>query len=194
MIEKLKSELLKKYSGQTTRDYLENLAGRLAEKIEKEEDIQGVIDELDSSPVKIGDLQTEGDRRVAKLKKELEELKKKKAEPAPLPPPDPGSDVSREIAELKKAIDQERRERRKQEARAKLMERVKDKQIPRALIDDVVIDSVDEVDDAVQRLQEKAEAIRKEIGTPSQEQPKKGDPVQTSQKQVIEDLEKFKPR
>ena len=202
MKEKILSELTKKYTGQASKKYLENLAERLAETIEKEEDIQGVIDELEASPVKIGDLQTEGDRRVAELKKELEALKKK---PEP-PSPDPddklknlntegtSQEVLRELESLKKEIAQERKERQRQAARAALMERIKDKQIPKALIDDATVDSVDDVDLAVERLTEKADAIRKELGTPSQEPPRKGDHLTTSAKQVEEDIKKWKPR
>ena len=202
MKEKILSELTKKYTGQASKKYLENLAERLAEKIEKEEDIQGVIDELEASPVKIGDLQTEGDRRVAELKKELEALKKK---PEP-PSPDPvdklknlntegtSQEVLRELESLKKEIAQERKERQRQAARAALMERIKDKQIPKALIDDATVDSVDEVDQAVERLTEKADAIRKELGTPSQEPPKKGDQPAASKKQIVDDFQTIKPR
>ncbi len=196
MIDKLKAELTKKYAGQATKEYLENLADRLAEKIEKEEDIQGVIDELEANPVKIGDLQTEGDRRVAKLKKELEELRKKPEPPPKETPKPPIKDdtVAEQIAELKKQIEDDRKERQRQAARAKLLERIQDKQIPKALTDDIVVDSVDEVEEAAERLIQKADAIRKEMGTPNQEPPKKGDGQQTSRKQVVEDLKTIKPR
>ncbi len=195
MKEKLKLELIKKYSGQATKEYLENLAERLAEKLEKEEDIEGIMTELENSPVRIGDLQTEGDRRVAKLKKELEELKKKPEPPKEPPkPPEKDDEVAKQIAELKKQIEDDRKDRQRQAARAKLMERIKDKQIPKALTDDIVVDSVDEVDEVFEKLVEKSEAIRKELGTSDQEPPRKGDPPVTSKKQIIEDLQTIKPR
>ncbi len=190
MKKELLAELTKKYAGLATKEYLENLAERLAGKIEKEEDIQGIIDELEASPVKIGDLQAEGDRRTVKLKKELEELRKK---PEPPPPPKP-DDVSAQIAELKKEIEGERKERQRQAARATLMERIKDRQIPKALTDDIVIDSVDDVDDYVDKLTQQTEAIRKEIGTPSQDPPRKGDPMKLSAKQIEEDIKNWKPK
>lgn len=192
MIEKLKSELIKKYSGQARKEYLESLAERLADKVEKEEDIQGVLSELENSPIKIGDLQTEGDRRVATIKKELEELKRKKPEPPPPPKPDEG-DVAAQIAELKREILEERKERQRQAARAALMERTRDKQIPKALLDDISINTVEEVESTVERLIEKTEALKKEWGGISgQEPPKKGD-IGSNRKQVVDDLMKFKP-
>ncbi len=194
MIEQLRSELKKKYAGQTTNEYLENLAERLAAKVEKEDEIEGVLKELESSPVTIADLQVEGDRRVRSLRKELDELRKKKPEPPKPEPPKP-DDVSAQIAELKREIESERKERQRQAARAELYERIKDKQIPRALIDDVVINTTDEVDDTVERLVAKTEALKKEWGTVSpQDPPKKGDPNTGNRKQVIEDLKNFKAR
>lgn len=192
MIDKLKSELIKKYTGQARKEYLESLAERLADKVEKEEDIQGVLSELENSPIKIGDLQTEGDRRVAAIRKELDELKRKKPEPPPTTKPDDG-DVSAQIAELKREILEERKGRQRQEARAELIERTRDKQIPKALIDDVKIDSVEEVESAVERLVEKTEALKKEWGgIGGQEPPKRGE-TGSNRKQVVDDLLKFKP-
>lgn len=169
MKDKILLELQKKYAGQATSKFLENLSERLAKKVEKEEDIQGVIDELDNSPITIGDLQAEGDRRATELqtkftktkseieaekqaiKDELDGLKTK----APGPPKD--EDRVKQLEDRLIAFEQKEKER---EVRTELESRAKAKKIPSALVKRVKIDSVDEIDNIIADLEKEAQEIR----------------------------------
>lgn len=171
MKEKILAELRKKYEGQATTKFLENLAERLASKVEKEEDIQGVLDELEKSPITVGDLQAEGDRRATELqtkftktkseieaekqaiKDELEGLKNK----APGPKKEKDDDRVKQLEDRLLAFEQKEKER---EVRGELESRAKAKRIPSALVKRVKIESVDEIDNVISDLEKEAQEIR----------------------------------
>lgn len=163
MIELLKTELKTKYAGQLTSKFVEQLADRLISKVEKEEDIKGVIDELEKSPIKITDLQQEGDRRASELTQkitemrgELEKLKKPPKEPDPKKDDDPLEELREKLAEI------ERRDRVR-EVRSKLKERAKEKKIPSILIDGIDIDDEAKIDDTLTGLEAKAKELKQQM-------------------------------
>lgn len=193
MLTELKSELEKRYAGQASKKYLENLAERLAHKVEKQEDIEGVLKELEDSPVKISDLQVEGDRRVSEIKKKFEEKPPKESPPDTTP--EPSKQPTDELDAIKRELAEMRRDRERAKARAALMERTAGKNIPRALLDDVHVDSVDDVDTAIERLEKKSEALRKEWGVAlAQDPPKKGEKPSGPTRAAVEDIMRIKPR
>ena len=197
MEKQILAELKSKYAGQLTSKFMESLAKRLAEKVEKEEDIQGAISELETSVVKIGDIQTEGDRRVSELNAKLKDAERRIEEAAkPVEPPiDNVSKLEAMMKELQSKFDAKEIEAKKDKARALLLERVADKRIPKVLLDKVSIDSPDEVDDVIERLEEDHRLLRKEMGVDlSQDPPRRGEPNTGGSKQVIEDLKRIKPK
>ena len=195
-------ELKKKYAGQLTSKFMESLAERLAEKVEKEEDIEGAIGELEGSVVKIGDIQTEGDRRVTELNAKLKEYEKRMEELESKPPEDKTIqdkvDISKlegMIQDLQGKFDAKEKEALKDKARAMLLERVADKRIPKVLLDKVDISSPDEVDAAIEQLEDDHQHLKKEMGVDlSQDPPRRGEPNTGGAKQVIEDLKTIKPK
>ena len=170
MKDKILAELKAKYSGQLTSKFMESLSERLATKVTKEEDIQGVISELENSPIKITDLQTEGDRRATELQKrnkelqdEINALKVRTPEP-PAEPPKPGApDWAKDLQSLRSELDSMKKADQQRQARAALVERAKEKKIPSLLVDGVMVDSIDEVNEIVSKLEEKATALKQEL-------------------------------
>lgn len=167
MKEKLLLELQKKYAGQATTKFLENLAERLAEKVTKEEELQGIIDELERSPIRVSDLQAEGDRRATELQTKFSKTKADiEAEKARVEAeleklkvlPGPGDDDKiKQLENRLAAFEQKEQER---EVRSALHERAKAKNIPAALYKHVAIKSVDEIDGIVSDLEKEAQDIR----------------------------------
>lgn len=202
MKEKIIAELKKKYAGQLTSKFMASLAERLSEKVEKEEDIEGVIGELESSVVKIGDIQTEGDRRVSELNAKLKEYERQVEELQAKPPEDKTIQDKVDITKLEGMIrslqdkfDAKEKEALRDKARAMLLERVADKRIPKVLLDKVDVGSPDEVDEAIERLEEDHKLLRKEMGVDlSQDPPRRGEPNTGSAKQIIDDLRTIKPK
>jgi len=200
MKEKLLLELNKKYAGQATSKFLESLAERLAEKVEKESEIEGIIAELDKSPIRVTDLQSEGDRRATELqakftktKSEIEaekariedELKKLK---------DPGlpkdDDQIKKLEDRLAAFEQKEAER---EIRNTLSERAKAKNIPPALYRHVTVKSLDEIDGVVADLEKESQDIKQAwinegvVGKP----PSKPDGKPGDNEQIKSDIETF---
>ncbi len=202
MKEKILAELKKKYTGQLTSKFMTSLAERLAEKVEKEEDIEGAIGELESSVVKVGDIQTEGDRRVTELNAKLKEYEQRMQEIEAKPPQVKTTqdkvDISHleaMVKELKDKFDAKEKEAQRDKARAMLLERVADKRIPKVLLDKVDVGSPDEVDEAIERLEADHKLLREEMGVDlSQDPPRRGEPNKGSAKQIIEDLKTIKPK
>lgn len=200
MKDQILAELKKKYTGQLTSKFMGSLAERLAEKVEKEEDIEGAVSELESSVVKIGDIQTEGDRRVSELTARIKEYEGKLKELEDKPPAAQTSQDKEDISNLEGMIkslqnkfDQKEKEALRDKARATLLERVADKRIPKVLLDKVDVNSPDEVDEAIEKLEEDHKALRKEMGLDlAQDPPRRGDPQAASAKQIIDDIKKFK--
>jgi len=197
MKDKILTELKKKYSGQLTTKFMESLAERLAEKVTKEEEIQGVIDELEKSPIKITDLQAEGDRRATELQKttqelqdEIKALKEEKADP-PSDDKKKGDqkDYDQEIKALQKKLEGLEKLNKQRDARATLKERAKEKKIPSVLYEELKVDSVDEVDNIVTKLEEKALALRQEIINESvkDKKPVMGSGPVGNKQQIIDD-------
>ena len=164
MIELLKTELKTKYAGQLSSKFVEQLADRLISKVEKEEDIKGVIDELEKSPIKIMDLQAEGDRRASELTQkitdmrgELEKLKKapKEAEPK--------KDADDPLKELREKLAEIERRDRVREVKSKLKERAKEKKIPSILLDSIDIDDEAKIDDVLTGLEAKAKELKQQM-------------------------------
>ncbi len=202
MKKQILAELKKKYAGQLTSKFMDSLADRLAEKVEKEEDIEGAISELESSVVKIGDIQTEGDRRVTELNAKLKEYEKRMEEIEAKPPEEKTVQDKVDVSHLEGMIkglqdkfDAKEKEAQKDKARAMLLERVADKRIPKVLLDKVSVSSPDEVDEAISQLEEDHKLLREEMGVDlSQDPPRKGEPNKGSAKQIVEDLRKIKPK
>lgn len=200
MKEKILAELKAKFAGQLTAKFMESLSERLAVKVTKEEEIEGAIAELENSPIKITDLQSEGDRRAtelqskfqktkADLEAELEELKTKKPGQDP-PTKQEGSDQIKALEDRLAAFEQKDKER---ELRATLTERAKAKNIPAALLKNVSITSVDDIDEAVSNLEKEAQEIRQAwindgvVG----EKPSKPDGGAGTDEQIKDDIEKY---
>ncbi len=198
--QKLVSELEAKYTGQLTKKLIEGLADRLSERVEKEEDIKGVIDELEKSPVRIADIQAESDRRATELTQRIKELEKQKVEtkpaapPEPTPTPQPTTTKEEFMSRLDK-IEKLIEDNLKREQRAKAMDvfqkRVEILKIPRALYEGVQVDTIDQVDDNVKQLEERYKELVKQIKGPEPtEPPKKGDPAAERQR-IIDDIKRF---
>ena len=202
MKEKLLLELNKKYAGQATSKFLESLAERLAEKVEKESEIEGIIAELDKSPIRVTDLQSEGDRRAtelqAKFTKTKSEIEAEKAriedELAKLKgtPPGPGKDDDqiKKLEDRLAAFEQKEAER---EIRNTLSERAKAKNIPPALYKHVTVKSLDEIDGVVADLEKESQDIKQAwinegvVGKP----PSKPDGKPGDNEQIKSDIEAF---
>jgi len=192
MKEKLVAELKKKYAGQLTTKFIENLADRLSEKVEKEEDIEGVISELEQSPIRVQDLQAEGDRRATDLKKQIEELQDKIKQPTkptdpPKPPRTDTSELEQKLADLERKWSQ-------REARNSLIEKAKEKRIPQVLLNNVQVDDPEKVDEVLQRLEEQSSALKQEMIKEGlvTEPPKRPQGGADDKKQTRDDIEKFK--
>jgi chromosome segregation ATPase len=191
--EKLVAELKTKYQGQTTAKFIEGLADRLIVKVEKEEDIQGVIGELDKSAVTVADIQAEGDRRATELTQRIKELEKQvaKTKEKPEPPPPPPDDVSARITNLEKMVADSLKRDERQRAMAAFHDRIDTLKIPRAMIEGVMLEKIDDVDDHVQQVKARYEKLVNEIrGALPEDPPRKGDPA-AIKKQVIDDIRRF---
>lgn len=191
MKDKLVAELKKKYTGQLTSKFIESLAERLSEKVEKEEDIEGVISELEQSPIRVQDLQVEGDRRATDLKKQVEELQEKLKQPPSPPKTDPPrtdtSELEQKLADLERKWSQ-------REARSALLEKAKEKRIPQVLLANVQVDDPAKVDEVLERLEEQSTALKQEMLKEGlvTEPPKKPQGGADDSKQTRDDIEKFK--
>jgi hypothetical protein len=201
MKEKLLAELKKKYTGQLTVKYMEALAERLEPKVKDEKDIEGVINELENLPIKITDLQAEGDRRAtdeqkraqaqaAQLQTQIDELKKAKIDE---PRPTGGGAYDLQINELKKQLTDLQHFTKKQTATSMLREVAGKKKIMSSLLEGVEIDDVSKVDEVIEKLEAKQTAIRQEfINTElGGEAPKKSTAKATNE-QIRSDIEKYK--
>lgn len=189
MKEKLLAELKKKYTGQLTTKFMDSLAERLAAKVEKEEDIEGVISELDNSPIRVQDLQVEGDRRTSEMQAKIREMEEKLTKPEPKPetkPETPANAIEAKFAELEKKINQ-------REARLALMERAKEKNIPSVLLSGVNIESADRVDEVLSDLEQKATKLKQEmIDQGLVSEPPKKPTGGVKDEQAKRDIEKYK--
>jgi hypothetical protein len=164
MIDKLKAELKSKYTGQLTSKFIDSLAERLSEKVEKEEDIQGVLSELEKSPIKISDLQAEGDRRATEVGAKLQELRSEmeKLKKAPKEPEHEKDDED-PLKELREKLNEIERRDRVREVKSKLTERAKEKKIPRFLIDTADIDDESKIDEVIEGLESKAKELKQQM-------------------------------
>jgi hypothetical protein len=190
--EKLVAELKGKYQGQTTTKFIDSLADRLIVKVEKEEDIKGVIDELENSPVKVADIQAEGDRRATELTQKIKELEKKAGETPPRVEPKPKDDdtLSRLEKIEKMLLERELREK-SERAMVQFKKRIDELKIPRAMIEGIEVESTDVVDDHVSKVEKRYKELVNQIKGPEGENPpKKGDPAAARQK-VVDEIRKF---
>ena len=195
--EQLLAELKKKYAGQLTSKFVEQLTERLIAKVEKQEDIQGVIDELEGAPVKIQDLQSEGDRRAKELSNRIKELESeltKKKETPPEPPPSPDNlfnTVMEEMKQLRAEVQQQKQEKAAEKAKQLLLTKLEGKKIPRVLIEDANPQSAEDVDEIIQKAEAKFEQLKKDIGVVTgEEPPRRGDPA-AEQRKVIDDIKRI---
>jgi hypothetical protein len=183
MKEKILAELKKKYAGQLTVKFMEGLAERLEPKVKEEKDIEGVISELDNLPIKITDLQAEGDRRASAeqlrakeqaeaLQKKIEELNQKKVDD----PKGTGAGTDLKIQALEKQVNELLNQTKKQAATSKLREIAGTKKIMPSLLSDIEIEDESKIDEVINKLEAKQNQIRQEfidqqiVGEP----PKKG--------------------
>ena len=193
--EQLLAELKKNYEGRLTSKFTEQLADRLAGKVEKAEDIQGVINELENAPVKIQDLQSEGDRRAKELSnriKELEsQLEKKPEPPPPSTPDDKFNALVEKVNNFEAYLQKQAQEKQAAKAHDLLLKRVESKQIPRVLVEDAAPQSEDEVEQIITKAEARFEQLKKDIGVVrGEDPPRKGDPAADNRK-IIEDIKKF---
>ena len=197
--EQLLAELKKNYEGRLTSKFTEQLADRLAGKVEKAEDIQGVINELENAPVKIQDLQSEGDRRAKELSNRIKELESeltKKKETPPEPPPSTPPDnlfntVMEEMKQLRAEVQQQKQEKAAEKAKQLLLTKLEGKKIPRVLIEDANPQSAEDVDEIIQKAEAKFEQLKKDIGVVAgEEPPRRGDPA-AEQRKVIDDIKRI---
>ncbi len=201
MKEKILAELRKKYEGQATLKFLESLAERLAEKVKEEKDIQGAISELENSPIRVTDLQSEGDRRATELqakftktkseieaeKARIEEELNKLKEPGTKKPDDD------QIKKLEDRLAAFELKEAKREIRNTLAERAKLKSIPPALYKHVTVNSLDEIDGVVADLEKEAQDIKQawiNDGVVSKA-PSKPDGKPGDNEQIKSDIETF---
>jgi DNA repair exonuclease SbcCD ATPase subunit len=193
----LVSELEAKYTGQVSKKLIDALADRLSVRVEKEEDIKGIIDELEKSPVRIADIQAESDRRATELTHRIKELEKQKGETAPpASPPEPKQGESKDeflsrLEKIEKLIEDNLKREQKQKAMEVFHSRVESLKIPKAMYESVQVDTIDQVDDHVKQLDERYKELVKQIKGPEPtEPPKKGDPAAARQR-IIDDIRKF---
>ncbi len=195
MIDKLKAELKTKYAGQLTSKFIDSLAERLSEKVEKEEDIQGVLSELEKSPIKISDLQAEGDRRATEVGAKLQELRSEmeKIKKAPKEP-DPKKDEEDPLKELREKLNEIERRDRVRDIKSKLTERAKEKKIPRVLIDSVDIDDESKIDEVIEGLATKAKELRQQMISDGlvTEPPKRPSAGGSDDEEITKDIHKHK--
>lgn len=198
------AELEKKYTGQLTKKFMENLADRLAVKVKEEKDIEGAIAELENSPIRVTDLQSEGDRRATELQTKFQQTKaeieadknKIKEELERLKEKPPGSDNKGDDDKIKKLEERlatfEQRETER-EIKSQLVEKAKEKKIPPALYKNLKIESVDEIDQVVNDLEKEAQEIKQAWINEGvvQKSPSKGDGGASGNEQIEDDIKTF---
>jgi len=189
--QKLAAELKQKYAGRLTTKFIDELTERLSVKVTEENQIQGVINELEQSPLKITDIQGEGDRRATELQQKIKDLQaelENAKKPPPAPPP-PGSDPMLEaIKAMQSRFEALEAEGKKEKAKAVLAERIKDKQIPSVLLQAVVVNTPDEVDEAVKRLEQQTAELRKEMGHIEPDIPRRATGQAGTKEQITADI------
>ena len=168
MKEKILAELKKKFEGQLSLKYMENLADRLAVGVTKEEEIQTKIDELDTLPVKVTDLQAEGDRRVSEfrdknktLQAEIDRLKKEKEEKPPTKTG--GDDLSKEIAGLKSQLNDLVNAKQSENFMKVVHDKLGEKKIPVRYASGIKVASEEDIQTAVEKAEKEFNDARQEF-------------------------------
>jgi len=187
MKEQILAELKKRFEGRCTSKFMESLADRLSAKITKEEEIKGVIDELENGVIKITDLQAEGDRRATEIQNKAKELelkiaeleKSKKKEPEPQPG---ATNYDAQIKELQDKLDLLNSTNKKDKAVSKLREMAKVKKISAILLENVNIEDETQVEAVMAELEGKQAKLKQEMIESGDiiSAPKKGTPAAAS--------------
>ncbi len=191
MKEKLLAELKKKFAGQATAKFLEQLSERLIGKVVKDEDVEVVINELENSPISIADLQSEGDRRVTEA-----QVKWRKPNDPPTPdPPKPDPTETALEAQLKKLSEKLERLEKQEVSKSfheRLTAKMKEAKIPEGLAQGVSSD--EDLETAFEAVKNRYEEIRSHMVKEGVivAMPRQGDPVNedTLTKSDIENLSK----
>ena len=191
------AELKKKFDGQLTTKFMESLSDRLALKIKEESEIEGAIAELENSPIKITDLQAEGDRRATAeqakqkdLKEKIKELESKKEPPKE---PEKVSD-NNSLKALEEKIEEMEKDRKRREAKSKLEAKAKEKKIPQVLIENANVESEEEIEEALVNLEAKSKELKQQFLDDGlvTEPPKKPSGGAGDDTQIKEDIKAFK--
>lgn len=188
MKDKIIAELRVKYPGQLSSKFMDSLADRLAAKVEKEEDIQGAVGELDNSLIRVLDIQAEGDRRATELQKTISEMKAELNKKVDTPPPDTAAAVQA----LQERLNQLEQEKQNEAIHYKLMEAGRERKIPKVLLESATAKTAEEVDSVIQALEAKAVELRKELGVEiGTDPPRKATGPATTKEQVTDDIKQF---
>jgi len=165
MKEKILAELKKKYEGKLTVKFMESLADRLLAKVTEESQIEGAINELDNSLIKITDLQAEGDRRATefqnKVKEMQETIEKLKQPKEPQKPTEPNTNPNWE--ELQRRLDAMENAQKTQLVMAKFNEKAKDKKIPLSVLEGITLKDEGDIDAAIEKAEKKFLALKQEM-------------------------------
>jgi DNA repair exonuclease SbcCD ATPase subunit len=192
--EQLLAELKGRYAGRLTTKLIDELADRLSSRVTEESQIQGVIDELEQSPLKITDIQGEGDRRASELQNRIKdlqaELEKAKQPPPPPPPPDENP-VLTQLKAMQSRFEALEADAKKEKARSALQEKIKDKQIPSVLLKSVQVNNPDEVDQVVAELEQQAIELRRELGQIEPDPPRRATGPAGTKEQVANDIKTY---
>jgi len=168
----------------------DGVADYLAKTVTEETQIDNAIGGVESL-LKV--FQSESDRRATELQtktkelqEQLEALKKKSESGDPLKP----DDFSIQLNALKDELEGLKKLDKQRETRATFIERAKVKKIPLVLIENVQVDSEDEIDSVLTKLEEKATALKQELINEglSDKPPVKGSGPASSKEQVINDI------
>ncbi len=182
MREKILAELKKKLSG-LSNELLGLLADKLAVKATTDDQIQGVVDELEKSPIPVTEfatfLQKEGDRRATAAQQTHERTlrekfdfkeKSKSAESASAEGKDQNADddeIKSEVAALRKKLDDLEKKEQRQKVQDAFMKKVEEKKLPLALTKGRVAESEDQIDALITEMEKDYTEIRQGVSNGS---------------------------
>jgi acid stress-induced BolA-like protein IbaG/YrbA len=190
MKEKILSSLKTKYKNLGFGDKsFDGVADYLAKTVKEETDIETAIDGVEPL-LKV--FQSESDRRATELQTKTKELQEqietlKKVKPGEEPKPD---DVNTQIKALRDELEGLRKLDKQRGVQAKFTEQAKAKKIPSLLIEGVQVDSEDEIEGVLTKLEEKAKALKQELINEGliDKPPARGSGAASSKEQIANDI------
>jgi hypothetical protein len=165
--DKILAELRKKYPGLAA-----NVLGLLSEKLEptvtEEGQIETAVAGLENLPIKPQDLaaflQKEGDRRVTEALKKKVEPTPPKDDPAPKDDPtDQSSALAKQLAALSAKLEAIEKKESQKTVTDQLHAKLREKKIPVQFASGIQIQSVEELDAAVQQAEATFTEVRQEM-------------------------------